>query len=229
MIKKVGIYKITNPNGKIYIGQTINYDQRLNSYKKYRCKSQLKLYNSLIKYGIEFHTFEFIENCQENLLNERERFWQEHYNVLTDGLNLKLTTSKTRSGKYSDESREKMKGNRECISGKNNPFYGKIHSTEVLKKISRLGKGHSDESKSKISNTLTGVKKTQSHSENISKGLIGHSVSNERILKQSNSMKEWHKNNNHPLLGKRRSDETKRKISQSQKERIEKKKNRFDK
>jgi group I intron endonuclease len=229
MIKKIGIYKIKNPNGKVYIGQTIDYDRRLKSYQKYRCKNQLKLYNSLIKYGLETHTFQFLESCLETQLNERERFWQEHYNSLLDGLNLKLTTSKTRSGKYSAESKEKMKGHRECMSGQNNPFYGKAHSTEVLKKISRLGKQHSVISKSKISNTLTGVNKTQTHSENISKGLMGHAVSKEQLLKQSNSMREWHKNNNHPLLGKQLSDETKRKISQSQKERIKKKKNSFDK
>ena len=30
----IGIYKITNPTGKIYIGQSINIEVRLKSYKK---------------------------------------------------------------------------------------------------------------------------------------------------------------------------------------------------
>jgi excinuclease UvrABC nuclease subunit len=29
----VGIYKITNPNGKVYIGQAINIDKRIQKYK----------------------------------------------------------------------------------------------------------------------------------------------------------------------------------------------------
>ena len=30
---KTGIYKITNPNGKVYIGQSIDIDKRWNKYK----------------------------------------------------------------------------------------------------------------------------------------------------------------------------------------------------
>jgi 2-C-methyl-D-erythritol 4-phosphate cytidylyltransferase len=29
----IGIYKITSPNKRVYIGQTINYNKRLVSYK----------------------------------------------------------------------------------------------------------------------------------------------------------------------------------------------------
>ena len=40
----VGIYKITNPSGKIYIGQSVNIDNRISSYKNLKCKNQTKLY-----------------------------------------------------------------------------------------------------------------------------------------------------------------------------------------
>ena len=47
----IGIYKITSPTKKIYIGQSINIEYRIESYKKLiRCKKQIKLYNSLKKY-----------------------------------------------------------------------------------------------------------------------------------------------------------------------------------
>lgn len=54
--KKYSIYKITNPTGKVYIGQTCNPRKRFESYK--RCKPDQKaIYNSLQKYGYEAHTF----------------------------------------------------------------------------------------------------------------------------------------------------------------------------
>lgn len=45
----IGIYKITSPSGKIYIGQSINIEKRWEKYQKYieNIKNQIKLYNSL--------------------------------------------------------------------------------------------------------------------------------------------------------------------------------------
>ena len=48
----IGIYKITSPTNKIYIGQSTNIENRWNDYyKMIRCKRQTRLYNSLKKYG----------------------------------------------------------------------------------------------------------------------------------------------------------------------------------
>lgn len=221
----MGIYKITNPLGKVYIGQTVDYDRRVKSYKKFRCKSQIKLYNSLLKYGVESHLFEFIEECDESKLNQRERYWQDVYDVLNEGLNLKLTNTKDRSGKFSEEIVSKMRGNRESISGMKNPFYGKNHSDETRKLISEKSKGHlvSDLTRKKISNTTIGVSNSKIHNENISNGLKGHSVSENTRNKQSESMKRYYENNSHPMQGKTQSEETRKKISESQRLRLQKK------
>ena len=48
MVRKVGIYKIINPVGKVYIGQSLDIDKRIDYYKKMRCKDQPLLYNSLL-------------------------------------------------------------------------------------------------------------------------------------------------------------------------------------
>ena len=79
----VGIYKITSPTNKIYIGQSINIERRWNEYKKYYCKTQPKLYFSLKKYGHERHIFEIIEECDESILLPKEIYWKEYYSVLT--------------------------------------------------------------------------------------------------------------------------------------------------
>ena len=75
----IGIYKITNPKGKIYIGQSINIEKRKGSYEHARCKGQPKIYYSIKKYGWENHIHEIIEECSKEMLNERETFWKIHY------------------------------------------------------------------------------------------------------------------------------------------------------
>lgn len=77
-----GVYKITNPNNRLYIGQSKNIESRWNTYYKLQCKTQPILFKSLKKYGIENHTFEIIEECPANLLIERETFWKLHFKVL---------------------------------------------------------------------------------------------------------------------------------------------------
>ena len=104
----IGIYKITSPNGKIYIGQSINIEKRW-KYGYYNitvCKSQIKLYRSLLKYGYENHIFEIVELCDIKILNEREIHWGLFYKVLeNNGLNLKLGN---RNGKHSEETKQKI-------------------------------------------------------------------------------------------------------------------------
>ena len=83
------IYKIISPSNKIYIGQTKNFRKRKSDYKKLRCKSQIKLYNSIQKYGWNHHIFEIIEEGLETieLTNEREKYWITFYDSFNNGLN----------------------------------------------------------------------------------------------------------------------------------------------
>ena len=75
----IGIYKITSPSGKIYIGQSKNIRQRKKFYSFYNCKNQIKLFNSLKKYSFEKHIFEVVEECLLEQLNERETYWKQYY------------------------------------------------------------------------------------------------------------------------------------------------------
>jgi group I intron endonuclease len=99
----IGIYKITSPTGRVYVGQSVDCESRWKNYSG-TCKSQTKLYRSFNKYGIHEHTFEIIEECLQSNLNSRERYWQEHYNVLEEGLNCRLQATDSKSGKMSKES-----------------------------------------------------------------------------------------------------------------------------
>jgi group I intron endonuclease len=116
----IGIYKITNPKGKIYIGQTIDFKRRVYQYRKLNCNEQPKLYNSLKKYGFDNHTFELIHECQIGNLTILERYYQELYKTIeNDNLNCFLVTTNDKTGKHTEETKNKisvaMKGKKKTI------------------------------------------------------------------------------------------------------------------
>jgi group I intron endonuclease len=125
----IGIYKITSPSGKNYIGQTIDWDQRQKMYKSLNCKNQRKLYNSIQKYGWDKHDKKLIEECDIKNLNIRERYWQEYYDVLNKGLNCKLTQTNDKSGSTSKETKNLISLG---MLGKNTWSTGGYHKKSVL-------------------------------------------------------------------------------------------------
>ena len=84
-----GIYKITNPEGKIYIGKSKNIEQRFNNYKNLKCKNQYVLLESLKKYGWFYHTFEILEECNIIDLNKKETEYINIFNSVNEGLNIR--------------------------------------------------------------------------------------------------------------------------------------------
>ncbi|PRY38521.1 group I intron endonuclease [Spirosoma oryzae] len=75
-----GIYKITSPSGRVYIGQSINIPSRWVAYRYYYKKDRsLILYHSFEKYGYKKHKFEVLEFCDASELNNRERYWIEYF------------------------------------------------------------------------------------------------------------------------------------------------------
>lgn len=87
-----GIYKITNLlTEQCYIGQSVNISDRW----KQHCKCGLGieasasnvLYNSMQRDKIWNFTFELLEECPKELLNEKERFWINMYQSNMFGYN----------------------------------------------------------------------------------------------------------------------------------------------
>lgn len=132
-----GIYKITSPNGRVYIGQSTNIEYRLNDHKspyRYNTDEIPLLYRSFRKYGVDSHIFEILEECKKSELNIRERYYQDKYNVLNGGLNSTLTETSDFSGRHSEESKRKMS---EAKKGK--PAWNKgIKWSEERKKAASL-------------------------------------------------------------------------------------------
>ena len=91
----IGIYLIRNPLNACYVGQSIDIERRWKSYKRLDCKSQRKLYQSLVFFGVQNHEFIVLVRCYKWQLNIFERFFQKLYNSTGEnGLNCKLTNDK---------------------------------------------------------------------------------------------------------------------------------------
>ena len=86
------IYVITNQiNKKQYIGQTTytiqeRFKEHIIDAKKQRCEKR-PLYDAFNKYGINNFTIEQLEECDNNLLNEREKYWINKLNTFHFGYN----------------------------------------------------------------------------------------------------------------------------------------------
>lgn len=167
----IGIYKITSPTNRVYIGQSVNIERRLNDYKNLNCKKQKRLFNSFKKHGFHVHIFEVIEECEIDKLNERERYWQDYYDVLNEnGMNLCLTNSCDNTGYLSSYTKKKI-------------------SKSMIGNKSRLGKKHSDETKMKISDGNKGKKLSKKHIDFIRKCKLGSKLTKEHKENISKSLK----------------------------------------
>lgn len=205
-MKIIGIYKITSPSGRVYIGQSCDVKYRLSLYKKCRCKSQTKLYNSLLKYGAEAHTFEVILECNSSDLDQMEQHYIDHFDSIKRGLNLRAGGSR---GAHSEESRLKMsiaqKRNSADISARisrrnigNQYARGRKLSKEKIEllKVSKVGKPvgmsgkkHSPESIEKMRAAKVGKIRPKETGRKISAKLKGSKKSPEWRAKISAAMK----------------------------------------
>lgn len=137
-----GIYKITSPSDRIYIGQSINIEKRFSYYKSLANKSQPKLFRSFLKYGLINHKFEIILECKKCDLTKWERFYQEKYNCLISGLNCILVSFDNQPSQRSEETKIKI---------------SKTSKGKVQTKIHNIN----------ISKGRTGIKFTKEHCDNI--------------------------------------------------------------
>lgn len=204
MKKTCGIYKITSPSGKVYIGQSIDIYNRFARYKSLKCASQPRLYNSLLKHSFEKHYFEIIKICEHFELNDYERHFQDLYNSSgVFGLNCLLTKSKDKSGELNIETKNKIR--------KANT--GNINSTEARKKISiaNTGRKLSIETKNKISNSNKGHYVSEETRQKISQANNGNKYNVGKKLTEETKLKISCK-----LKGFKHSEITKNKMSKSQ-------------
>lgn len=113
----IGIYLITSPTNKVYVGQSWNLEKRRGEYSNVSksIRGQSMIYNSLKKHGWPSHTFEVLLQLSQPDLEQAEldfweRWFMDYYR--SEGkelLNLKEGGS---NGKHSKETKAKISGTR---------------------------------------------------------------------------------------------------------------------
>lgn len=188
----IGIYKITSPSNRIYVGQSTEVEARIKEYGYiYRSKKQVRLHASFLKHGVENHSFEILQECTAEELNDRERYWQDFYDVTgSNGLNCDLVDSTNAPKKRSAETRnkiaKKLKGHTYNLGRR---FTGETliqiqkgskarigiplaESTKQLLREANLGKKYSEEARKNMSKN-NGMAKTVLNTET---GVFHYSV-----------------------------------------------------
>lgn len=151
----IGIYKITSPSGKVYIGQSVNIKKRWNNnYFKLKCSDQPQLFNSLKKYGFENHQFEIIEECFINQLDEKETFYKTQF-IEQHGWKMALFYQLIdgKGGHKSEKTKQKIS---EANLGKKRNEIQKNNISKALK-----GRLHSEETKQLMSNSNKGISRNK--------------------------------------------------------------------
>lgn len=208
---QVGIYKITSPDHKIYIGQTWDFKRRIGQYRNNNIKTQRKIYESIKKYGWQSHKIELVselpKDVSQKVLNDYEIFYWNCYKrcgfIL---LNIKMPGS---NGKHNSETKKKISA---AKKGEKHPFFGKTHSSETINKMSKAQSGEK--------HPFFGKSFSLSHRNNISKVTSGEKnpfYGKKHTEETRKKISELKSGNKHPNYGKNHSDETILKMSQARK------------
>jgi len=168
-MKICGIYKITSPSNKVYIGQSIDVLKRWNKYYNLNCKQQPKIYSSLLKYGANKHKFEIICQCDRIELNNLEIYYIDLYKSFNNNTGLNL------------------------LSGGNNNIFS--NETRLKMSLSKKGKKRpplTNEHKENLSKAKKGKIFSKIHKENLSKASLDKNSKPIYQLDLNNSIiKKW--------------------------------------
>ncbi|NBP03309.1 MAG: hypothetical protein EBU90_25130 [Proteobacteria bacterium] len=211
------IYTFRNlVNGKIYVGQTNKPKKRLWEH----LHAAKEGHNSLLcyairKYGEENFLFEVIEECEDEVTNQREEFWISHFDSFENGYNM------TTGGDHFSLSKEAKKkiGDR---------FRGKHLSEEHKQKLREANRGKippcTDETRRKRSESMKGKNtgpKSEEHRRKLSEARRKWSLTEEQKKKIAENRKpvseETRKKISEAGKGRIVSEETRRKKSESMK------------
>jgi len=106
----VAIYKITNPSGHIYIGQSRNLEKRIKQYSWRAVPNQVHLYHSIKKYGWGEHTLtieeELTETVSQETLNLKEQYYLDLYR--NSGFSMMNIREAGSNGRHSQETKNKI-------------------------------------------------------------------------------------------------------------------------
>jgi len=181
MNKIICVYKITSPSGRIYVGSTIDFKERIKHYRCLDCKAQVKLYNSFKKYGFKRHKIEIITTCTIDTMFQHERYYGDLYNVMSNhGLNLSLPGYGDTAASISQQTKDKMRASQ--TKEKNN-FYGRRHTAESIAKMKAAQSNKSPETLQRMSDAQKGKIPSVEIREKMRQSQLGRKHSDQTKLK----------------------------------------------
>lgn len=233
-MKPIGfIYLTTNlVNGKIYIGR-----HEFNKHNKIYLGSGKIFKLALEKYGEENFKRKILRLCfTEHELTIWEHVYIKKYHSQDKNIGYNIASGNVNTSDYNPT---KLPEVRKKISGKNHYFYGKKHTEETKEKIRKkligknspwYGKYHTEETKRKLSESHKNFYKTEKGKNVIlrmSEKLKGRKMSEEQkekirignlgVKRSEETKKRMKESNSHYWKGKKFSEETRRKMSESHK------------
>lgn len=149
----VSIYKIKNQINEVYIGVSSNYGRRMREYGRLMCKDQPRLYNSLVKYGVNSHEFSIVHELpNDSSSSVRTNYEQTYINLYRSaGVSLLNIREAGATGKHAESTKKIMSEKRianitpeyidalraRSIGNKN--WVGRKHKPETIEKMRKVG------------------------------------------------------------------------------------------
>jgi len=171
-IKSYGvIYAVTNKvNGKVYIGQTTDFETRVDLYKKLRCQGQRKLYNALKKYGVDNFYYEMVDiGLDKEALDFLEDYYIKIFKSLKDNMGYNIREGGGSHGKHSPETKKKIS---EALTGRERPPMSEEQKNKIREK--NKGQKRSDEINRKNSEGHKGIFPSEETRQKLSKAKMGN-------------------------------------------------------
>jgi group I intron endonuclease len=147
MEKISGIYSIVHiESGRPYVGSALDIYKRWSEHRSeltYNYHDNQRLQHFWNKYGEAAFDFKILELVVDpSLLLSREQFWMDKLESHNrdKGFNIRKVAESNFGLKHTEETKEKISqsnlGTHKDYVGEGNPFFGKEHSEEAIKKMS---------------------------------------------------------------------------------------------
>lgn len=190
----IGIYKLTSPTGRIYIGESVDIERRWKEHSKGKSGCP-KLQDSINKHGFKNFKREILEECEITQLKIRERFYQELYNAISDfNLNSQLTSTLELKQVHSEETKRKISiaGRGKVISEEHRLKLSKFHTGKILSQETRskMRKPKSKESCKNMNKDKVGKTTSEETKTKIRLGNLGKVISRETRKQISDTLKK---------------------------------------
>lgn len=149
----IGIYLITNHlNGKKYVGQSADIEGRWKEHIiESKCRCECVIHKALKKYGVENFSFEVLEECPVDKLDEKEIYWIDKLDTYKSGYNMTVGGGGNNQGKdsYSKEYNKEYKrkyyqDNKDTIKERHNQYRDE-HKEEIMEQVKKYQQDHREE------------------------------------------------------------------------------------